>query len=250
MSKLRSIDTAIWSDNWFENLTPVNKLLFIYLITNDKNNMLGIYEISIRKISFETGIEKQTIEKALKDFERVNKVLYRDGYIILNNFIKHQCYNPNMKKSAITSYNELPKQIKFKDLQLIDIQDVSKGFQTLCECFGMLRKIEVEVEDEIEDEIKNESCFSFDDFWEAYPVKKEKSICLTKYASISEKDRELIKSTINAFIEYKPFESYSHPYPIRYLRNKRWTDVLGNQDVAKPTTNTPNPDHFKGFIIT
>lgn len=163
MSKLRSINTGIWSDNWFEDINPTSKLLFIYLITNEKNNMLGIYEMSVKKISFETGIDKQTIEKALKEFERVNKVSYIDGYIILNNFIKNQSYNVNMKKSAIDVYNLLPKEIKFKNLEFINIPEkandkiayaqlVTKGFQTLCERFGILRK----VEDEVEDETKNE----------------------------------------------------------------------------------------------
>ena len=74
MSKLRSINTAIWSDTWFEDLTPNEKLLFIYLITNEKTNMLGVYEASVKKISFETGINKETVSKALKGFETIGKV--------------------------------------------------------------------------------------------------------------------------------------------------------------------------------
>ena len=53
MSKLRSLNTAFWSDTWVEDLEPLKKLLFIYLVTNDKTNMLGIYEASIKKISFD-----------------------------------------------------------------------------------------------------------------------------------------------------------------------------------------------------
>ena len=152
MNKLRSVNTKMWSDSWFEELNPTQKLLFIYLITNGKNNMLGVYEISMRKISFETGIDKATIEKALEGFERIGKVKYVNNFIILSNFIKNQSYNTNMKKSAITTYNELPCDIKFEDLQLIDTEDVYKGFQTLCKAFGMLRKIEDEDEDENESE--------------------------------------------------------------------------------------------------
>lgn len=112
--------------------------------------MLGVYEISIRKISFETGIDKTTIEKALKDFESVNKVKFVNGYIFLNNFIKHQSYNPNMKKSAVNVYNELPSELKESNLQTVDSQNINKGFEMLCKGFGIVRKIEDEVEDEIE----------------------------------------------------------------------------------------------------
>jgi len=127
--------------------------------------MLGIYEITIRKISFDTGIDKVTIEKALKGFETVSKVLYIENNIILPNFIKHQSYNINMKKSAINTYNGLSNGVKFYNLEFIqlpperkpesaDIQLINKGFVNLCEAFGILRKIEVEVEVEVEREVE------------------------------------------------------------------------------------------------
>jgi hypothetical protein len=34
MAKKRYISDIIWTDSWFENKTPEQKLLFIYLITN------------------------------------------------------------------------------------------------------------------------------------------------------------------------------------------------------------------------
>ena len=36
MSKLRSVSTAFWSDPFIEDLNPAQKLLFLYLITNEK----------------------------------------------------------------------------------------------------------------------------------------------------------------------------------------------------------------------
>ena len=48
MAKLRSISTEIWADTWFEELQSDEKLLFIYLITNEKNNMLEKIEKAIK----------------------------------------------------------------------------------------------------------------------------------------------------------------------------------------------------------
>lgn len=155
MSKLRSINTAIWNDVWFENLNSENKLLFIYLITNEKTNMLGVYEISIRKISFDTGIKIETVSKALKEFEKEGKIRYESDNIILLNYLKHQNYNFNMKKSAIDCYNSLKYSLKIENQPIIDRTD--KGFETLCKGFGMVRKIEVEIEVEIESELEEES---------------------------------------------------------------------------------------------
>lgn len=153
MSKLRSVSTAFWSDPFIEELTPNQKLLFLYLITNEKTNMLGIYESSIKKISFETGIDEKTILKDLKHFESKGKVRYENNYVILINFMKHQNFNTNMMKSAIDVYNSLPNVLKDNSI-VISKDNPLKGFETLCNHFGMVRKVEVEYKDELEDESK------------------------------------------------------------------------------------------------
>lgn len=154
MSKLRSVSTAFWSDPFIEDLSPSEKLLFLYLITNDKTNMLGIYEVSIKKISFDTGLNKDIIEKALKEFERLSKVKYIKNHIVLVNFMKHQNYNTNMKKSAIDIYNDLPKELKDNTLS-ISKDNPLKGFESLLNHYGMVSKYEEETETEEETKIEN-----------------------------------------------------------------------------------------------
>jgi hypothetical protein len=154
MSKLRSVSTQFWSDPWIEDLTANEKLLYLYFITNEKTNMLGVYELSIKKISFETGLNKDVIEKALKGFETIGKVKYIQNYVILLNFTKHQNYNTNMKISAIDVYNNLPNSLKANN-EVISKANPLEGFERVCNRLGMVRKVEdeVETEDEVEDEI-------------------------------------------------------------------------------------------------
>lgn len=112
MSKLRSVNTHFWNDAFIIDLDPVDKLVFLYLLTNEQTNMLGIYELHIKKISFETGIEISLLEKVFQRFEKAKKAKYLDAYVILPNFIKHQNYNPNMQVSAIQKWNELPESVQ------------------------------------------------------------------------------------------------------------------------------------------
>lgn len=174
MSKLRSINTAIWNDVWFEELNTEHKLLFIYLITNEKTNMLGVYEISKRKISFDTGIDSESIAKGFEWFEKSGKILYKCDCVILLNYLRHQNYNFNMKKSAIDCYNSLKEPLKIENQPIIDRTE--KGFETLCKGFGMVRKIEVEleVEYELEKEVKKENTNEIKNFDSvSKPTKKQ-----------------------------------------------------------------------------
>lgn len=155
MGKLRSVDTSFWSDPFIEDLTVDQKLIYLYLITNEKTNMLGVYEVSLKKMSFDTGVKIETVSKALEQFQKNGKIRYENNFLILLKFLKHQNYNPNMMKSAIDVFNGLPEFIRGKNVTLCKI-DTLKSFETLSNRLGMVRKVEVELEDETKTEIETE----------------------------------------------------------------------------------------------
>jgi len=228
MAKLRSVSTAFWSDPFIEELTPSEKLLYIYFITNEKTNMLGIYEVSFKKICFETGINKETVIKAFEVFQRLNKIKYEHGYIILVNFMKHQNYNTNMKKSAIETYLSLPKVLIDSNIKL-DKNNPSEAFETLSNALGMVRKVEVEYEDEYKDEGECEK---------GSPPKKEEHKLITyiksNYPSVSkltmltDVEAEKIVSTFKPEIIIKVLSAMENKkdllskYKSCYLTLKNW----------------------------
>jgi len=152
MSKLRSVNTHFWSDNYVIDLDPTEKLLFLYLLTNENTNMLGVYELHLRKIAFETGIDKNMVEKIFDRFSKDDKASYVDGYVCLHNFTKHQSYNTNMKKSAITSFNELPLEVRkqpFIKPLLKPLKPLPKGSEPIAE-YELERELEEEKESEVD----------------------------------------------------------------------------------------------------
>lgn len=113
--------------------------------------MAGIYEITERRISFDTGVKTETVQKALERFAKDKKAFYKDNYIVLVNFFANQRMNPNMVISAKKEFNELPESV-----QNVVVENDLKGFETLRNGLGMVRKIrkkkeEKEVEVEVED---------------------------------------------------------------------------------------------------
>jgi len=206
MAKLRSVSTAFWSDPFIEELTPSEKLLYIYFITNEKTNMLGIYELSIKKICFETGLNKETVQKSLETFQRLNKIKYSKNFIILINFIKHQNYNTNMKKAAIQTYLNLPNELKVSDLTINESNPL-ESFETLSNHLGMVRKYEYEYEEEIELEKE---------------VKKEvKEVYITP--------------TIEEVIDYFKFNGYTRSAAkkaFNYYNENNWKDSQGRKVIS------------------
>lgn len=152
MSKLRSVNTHFWNDNYVIDLDPTEKLIFLYLLTNNNTNMLGIYEVHVRKIAFDTGIDKDMVLKIFDRFSEDGKATYKDGYVIMHNFLKHQNLNKNMAKSAIRNFNDLPVSVQEKAFNE-GIVKALKGFGKGSE---PIEEIEYEYERELEEEKESE----------------------------------------------------------------------------------------------
>jgi hypothetical protein len=75
MAIFRKIHVQFWSDAFIQTLTPEKKFFFLYLLTNERTRQCGIYEITFRQISFDTGYTIDTIEKLLDFFCSAGKVL-------------------------------------------------------------------------------------------------------------------------------------------------------------------------------
>ena len=130
MSKKRYVDTKFWVDTYIVEKDPIEKLLFLYLLTNTLTNILGIYEISIRQIAFDTGIDKDMVINILKRFDTDGKVKYEDGWVALKNFTKHQLDNPKINAGIESLLKEAPiKLIKWVEINFdrlcIDYESLS-----------------------------------------------------------------------------------------------------------------------------
>lgn len=112
MSKNRLINTSFWKDNYVADLDPTEKLLFNYLFTNPRTNIAGVYEINVREMSFDTGIDKNMVEKIIERFAMDGKIKYESGWIIMANAVRHQTLNPSIVKGIHRAFDELPEWLK------------------------------------------------------------------------------------------------------------------------------------------
>jgi hypothetical protein len=127
MADYRQIHTCIWKDSWFLELPSDFKLLFIYLFSNERACLLGLYDLSIKVIAFETDLPIDTIEAGLACFARDRKAYYEDGMIWVPTLLKHNAQNitsPKIQahiKAAIASTRDCPikaRWIEYYNLQI------------------------------------------------------------------------------------------------------------------------------------
>lgn len=111
MAKQRYINTKFWSDSFISELNPLDRYLFLYFLTNEHTNIAGIYELPLKTIAFETGIELDMLKKMFKRL--VGKILYVDGWVCIKNFQKHQSSDSEKVKRGIEiEMAKIPKKIK------------------------------------------------------------------------------------------------------------------------------------------
>lgn len=126
MAKYRYINTKFWSDNFISDLNPLDRYLFLYFLTNEHTNICGVYEIPLRTISFETGIEIDMVKKMIARLS--GKVFYIDGWIYIKNFIKHQSSDSKTVKIGINNaFEVIPENIRLK-IKELDTLSIGYGY--------------------------------------------------------------------------------------------------------------------------
>jgi hypothetical protein len=90
MAEFRQTHCKMWTDGWFIELELDEKLLWSYYFTNEHTTVTGIYEIPMRVMAFETGINRERVEQILQKFVTAQKCRYEDGVLWVFNMPKYQ----------------------------------------------------------------------------------------------------------------------------------------------------------------
>ena len=138
MALFRHVRTEFWRDaKVLEEMTPEDKLFFLYILTNGNTTQIGIYKIPKKQIAFELGYSVESINTLIDRFENHFKIIR---------------YNPETRELAIKmwgKYNLVKggkpiidcvkkevKEVKDKSLlayvaQYIHKEEIKKEFEKL-----------------------------------------------------------------------------------------------------------------------
>ena len=93
MADYRQVHTKMWTDEWFLELEPESKLLWIYLFSNKRACLSGLYDIPMRVIMFEAGLSRDAIEHHLASYADAGKAFYEDGWILMPKLMRYNAHN-------------------------------------------------------------------------------------------------------------------------------------------------------------
>jgi hypothetical protein len=81
MAEYRQIHVRIWDDDWFAPLSSNYKVLWVYLFSNRRASICGIYLLPERIIPAETGLSSNVVARGLVQFETDGKIERYDNWI-------------------------------------------------------------------------------------------------------------------------------------------------------------------------
>lgn len=106
------VHNRFWSDGWVRSLNALDRYLFLYLLTNGRARMNGIYELPLDLMASESGIDEKDLRMSM--LPRLEpKIYYREGWVIIVNYLNHHLnggpkYDIGVKKD----FDLLPKKIQ------------------------------------------------------------------------------------------------------------------------------------------
>ncbi len=129
MAIYRTVSLTFWEDNKIvDDFTYKDKYFLLYLLTNPHTNLIGCYEVSIRQMSNELGLDKSEVEELLTRMEQVHKViLYAEETkeILIKNWHK---YNWTKSDKLLKKVEALIEYIKNERLKK-ELEEILKKYR-------------------------------------------------------------------------------------------------------------------------
>lgn len=109
--KTRILHTRMWEDTYFFNLNRLEKLAFIYLLTNDKVSLTGIYELPDQFIVFNLGATNDEVQQIKSKFQNDGKFFFKDGWVKIVNHDKYNSFSGSALDAREKELKNVPKDM-------------------------------------------------------------------------------------------------------------------------------------------
>ena len=244
----RIINTKIYRDRKFRQLSDKDKFIVIFLLTNEYLEALPIVEIELGLLAFHVTTTEKYLESLIKEKLSYFQVYYMGGFLIIGGLFTYSNYNGGKtKKKKEQLYNELPDDMKeYVDIEGNIAQSLLNALLNDCSTIEHINHKSETINhksETINREKRKEKAIekAFDFFWKLYPRKVNRKKAKERFFSILndcknlEDTKKLTAKMLQAIKEHDKTEQWSNstliPHPTTWLNGRRWEDEL-------------NPDEF------
>lgn len=84
------LHTRFWHDEFVNGLSAKEKLLFLYLVTNEHVTFVGVYEIPLVYIQAATGITPGEVSRIKEKLQGAGKFVFHKSWVRIVNFDRYQ----------------------------------------------------------------------------------------------------------------------------------------------------------------
>ena len=199
MALYRQIFIEFWKDpKVTEEMSPEDRYVLLYLLTNPYTTQIGIYQITKRQMAFDLGYSTEAVGAILTRFEKnLGLIRYNDETreIAIKNWGKY-----NLKRGGKPIMDCIKGELsKVKDKKLIEYVAISIPNNTIKDEFLRYANVTSDVtstisgqEEEQEEEQEQEV--------EQQQLKKDGSVVVDKIKSYFDLDEETIKKVANVHL--------------------------------------------------
>jgi hypothetical protein len=110
--KTRIIHTRFWQDSYVVELSHKEKLVFLYLLTNDRVSLTGMYELPDRYIQADLDLTSEELVIIKDKLQKDGKIFFFKGWVKLLNHDKYNSFKgEKIEVAKEKELNNIPKEV-------------------------------------------------------------------------------------------------------------------------------------------
>ena len=203
------IDELIWKDAKLKKISNESKLLFIYLLSCQHRNVLGLYSLPKYYVQGDLGYPLETVSKGLVELFNNGFITYDEESetVLVNNFLKYNpLENPNQVKGALKVMPTIPKtQLFYKLVDVINssenihLHELKEGIESYLESNGLERvtvtvskqkEVKEKVKEKVKEEDKKAKPKGFSDLINEYTSDESLRISINDFIEMRKKNKK------------------------------------------------------------
>ena len=155
--KSQIVRTSIWTTSKkFRKLDVVQKLLYLFLLTNHQHSLAGAFEMFEDDIAHYTGIDVRNLPHVFQALEREGLATYQDGWVILLSY-KVKKTNPSIAKRIEKDRVLIPQHVlEILDGDRVSTECTQSGDRVSTECTQPVRHSDLDLDPDLDSDLDSD----------------------------------------------------------------------------------------------